>query len=79
VGPRAGLDAGTRRKILCFCRGSNPDRQADTIQTELPGTQHNASVCVSVCVCACVCVCVCACVCVCVCVCVCGKTNYQNF
>jgi hypothetical protein len=28
VGPRAGLDAGVRRKILCPCRGSNPDRQA---------------------------------------------------
>jgi hypothetical protein len=28
VGPRAGLDAGTRRKILCPCRGSNPDRPA---------------------------------------------------
>jgi hypothetical protein len=25
VGPRAGLDAGARRKILCLCRGSNPD------------------------------------------------------
>jgi hypothetical protein len=24
VGPRAGLDAETRRKILCLCRGSNP-------------------------------------------------------
>jgi hypothetical protein len=24
VGPRAGLDAETRRKILCPCRGSNP-------------------------------------------------------
>jgi hypothetical protein len=27
-GPRAGLDAGARRKILCPCRGSNPDRPA---------------------------------------------------
>jgi hypothetical protein len=26
VGPRAGLDAEARRKILCPCRGSNPDR-----------------------------------------------------
>jgi hypothetical protein len=25
VGPRAGLDAGARRKILCPCRGLNPD------------------------------------------------------
>jgi hypothetical protein len=24
VGPRAGLDAETRRKILCLSRGSNP-------------------------------------------------------
>jgi hypothetical protein len=22
--PRAGLDAGARRKILCLCRGTNP-------------------------------------------------------
>jgi hypothetical protein len=28
VGPRAGLDAGARRKILCPCRGSDPDRPA---------------------------------------------------
>jgi hypothetical protein len=26
VGPRAGLDAEAKRKILCPCRGSNPDR-----------------------------------------------------
>jgi hypothetical protein len=26
VGPRAGLDAGARRKILCLCWGSNPSR-----------------------------------------------------
>jgi hypothetical protein len=26
VGPRAGLDAGARRKILCLCRGLNPVR-----------------------------------------------------
>jgi hypothetical protein len=26
VGPRAGLDAGAIRKILCLCRGSNLDR-----------------------------------------------------
>jgi hypothetical protein len=28
VAPRAGLDAEDRRKILCLCRGSNPDRPA---------------------------------------------------
>jgi hypothetical protein len=28
VGHKAGLDAGARRKILCPCRGSNPDRSA---------------------------------------------------
>jgi hypothetical protein len=31
VGFRAGLDAGARRKILCPCRGSNPDRPARRI------------------------------------------------
>jgi hypothetical protein len=37
VGPIVGLDAGTKRKILCPCRGSNPDRPApDTTLTELP-------------------------------------------
>jgi hypothetical protein len=25
VGPRAGLDTEDRGKILCLCRGSNPD------------------------------------------------------
>jgi hypothetical protein len=28
VGPSAGLDAGARRKILCPCQGSKPDRPA---------------------------------------------------
>jgi hypothetical protein len=28
VGPIAGLDAGARRKILCSCRGLNPDHPA---------------------------------------------------
>jgi hypothetical protein len=26
VGPRAGLDTEARGRILCTCRGSNPDR-----------------------------------------------------
>jgi hypothetical protein len=26
VGPRAGLDAEIREKIVCLCRGSNPGR-----------------------------------------------------
>jgi hypothetical protein len=26
VGPRAGLDTEARGKIICPCRGSNPDR-----------------------------------------------------
>jgi hypothetical protein len=29
VGPRASLDTEARGKILCPCRGSNPDRPAD--------------------------------------------------
>jgi hypothetical protein len=28
VGPRAGLYAGAKRKSLCPCQGSNPDRPA---------------------------------------------------
>jgi hypothetical protein len=28
VGPRASLDAEARKKIICLCRGSNPDRPA---------------------------------------------------
>jgi hypothetical protein len=28
VGPRAGLEAGARREILCLCRGSNTNRPA---------------------------------------------------
>jgi hypothetical protein len=28
VDPRAGLNAGARRKVLCPCQGSNPDRPA---------------------------------------------------
>jgi hypothetical protein len=42
VGPKAGLDAETRRKILCLCRGSNPSRPVrsqSTILTELPRLQ----------------------------------------
>jgi hypothetical protein len=35
VGPRAGLDAEVRGKILCLRRGSNPGRP-DTVLTELP-------------------------------------------
>jgi hypothetical protein len=35
VGPRAGLDAEARGKILWVCRGSNPGRPV-TILTELP-------------------------------------------
>jgi hypothetical protein len=36
VGPRAGLDAGARRKILCPCRGSNPDRHYTARATAAP-------------------------------------------
>jgi hypothetical protein len=42
VGFRAGLDTEARGKILCYCRGSNPDspvvQPVDTILTELPGS-----------------------------------------
>jgi hypothetical protein len=33
VGPRAGLDAEIRGKILCLCRRSNPGRPAVRSQT----------------------------------------------
>jgi hypothetical protein len=47
VGPRAGLDTEATGKILCPCRGSNPDRpvvqpEPDTILTELPRGQITA-------------------------------------
>jgi hypothetical protein len=37
VGPRAGLDADVRGKILCLCRRLNPGRpvQSDIVLTEL--------------------------------------------
>jgi hypothetical protein len=41
-GPRAGLDAEARRKILCPCRGSNPERPARS------QTQHWLSYCGSI-------------------------------
>jgi hypothetical protein len=37
VGPRAGLDTGGRRKILCPCRGSNPD-QKSTLNISQPSS-----------------------------------------
>jgi hypothetical protein len=42
VGLRAGLDAEARIKILCPCRGSNPDHPArsHTILPELPRLLH---------------------------------------
>jgi hypothetical protein len=42
VGPRAGLDAEARGKILCLCRGSNPGHpvHSHTILTELPQLLH---------------------------------------
>jgi hypothetical protein len=38
LGPRAGLDAETRREILCPCQGLNPDHPACDVTTlnELP-------------------------------------------
>jgi hypothetical protein len=47
VGPKAGLDAEARRKILCLCRGSNfgrPVHSQDTILTELPWLSHQGVV-----------------------------------
>jgi hypothetical protein len=38
VGPRAGLDAEVRGKILCLCRGSNSDRP---VRSQLPGSSHD--------------------------------------
>jgi hypothetical protein len=51
VGPRAGLDTEDRGKILCPCRGSNPDRpvvQHDDIGHGVD--QLFKTVCVCVCV-----------------------------
>jgi hypothetical protein len=43
VGPRAGLDAGAGRKILCPCQGSNPNRPAhsQTLYCLIYSTLHN--------------------------------------
>jgi hypothetical protein len=38
VGPRAGLDAGAKRKILCLCRGSNPSHPVRS-HTLYPGSR----------------------------------------
>jgi hypothetical protein len=46
VGPRAGLDAETRRKILCLCRGSNPGRPVCSqalYWLSYPGSSENGS------------------------------------
>jgi hypothetical protein len=56
VGPRAGLDTEARGKIVCPCRGSNPDRPV--VQ---PVVRHytdwaNPAPDIYVCVCVCVCV-----------------------
>jgi hypothetical protein len=43
VGPRAGLDAEVRGKILCLCRGSNPGRpvRSQTLNwLSYPGSSH---------------------------------------
>jgi hypothetical protein len=41
VGPRAGLDTEARGKILCPCRGSNPDRPVIQVQVQVQVLLNN--------------------------------------